>query len=159
MAQYEIIIKNESGGGSESPISGDQKNVGNEDSAISKELQSAFKKIVSYQTAKSLVVSAINHEVSLVQLRTGNNELQQRASFVNSVVQQAVGFVESVAIGAKAGGWVGAIVGAVMSTATTVIGIAQKQDTIDKSRQLENATLQMNYVRAGARGSRGGYSE
>ena len=152
---YEIIIKNAGGGASESPISAGA-DIGDKTPKSASNNLGALKKVVSYGFAKSLVVKAVNHEVSLVELRTGSNELQQRADFINGAVQQAAGIVEMAVTGAVLGGGiVGAVVGATVGLLNTVIGIAQRQNTINMQRNVENISLQRQYVRAGARGSRG----
>lgn len=108
----------------------------------------------AYQKAKNVAVSFINAEVSRVQLRTGSNELQLRANIINSTVQKTAGFIESVAIGAGTGGWVGAVVGAVTSVASMGIDYMQKTQTLSLEKNLENETIRQNLIRAGAGGSR-----
>lgn len=151
---YEIIIKNAGGGGTESPISAGA-DIGDKTPKSSNNNLGALKKVVSYGFAKSLIVKAVNHEVSLVELRTGSNELQQRADLYNGIRQQAFGIVEMAVLGGGIGGIGGAVVGATVGLLNTVIGIAQRQDTINLQRNVENISLQRQYVRAGARGSRG----
>jgi hypothetical protein len=163
MAEYEnreyvITIKNSTGSKSKNPIAGSDNGSSTEKGKglLSREGAKTFgKTMVAYGTVKSFALQTINHEVSLVQLRTGSNELQGRANFTNSVVQKVVGIGESMFAGAMVGGLPGAIVGLTLSTAHTLIGYAQNQDRINTERSLENVSLQMNIMRAGANGSRG----
>lgn len=159
MAEYTIVIKNETSSNT-SPIAKNSGSAGSvtkpEKTSISKEGAKAFgKTMVAYGTVKSFALQSVNHEVSLVQLRTGSNELQGRANFTNSVVQKVVGIGESMVAGAMIGGIPGAIVGLALSTAHTLIGYAQNQDRINTEKTVESVGLQMNILRAGASGSRG----
>jgi hypothetical protein len=96
----------------------------------------------------------INNEVQRVGLRTGSNRLQEKASFINSVAQKTIGFVESVAIGAYAGGVIGALVGAGLSASHTLITFANNQQNINLQQGIENVSIRQTYIRAGAQGSR-----
>jgi hypothetical protein len=158
MATYEFIIKKQGGGSSKSPVAGDEKSTDTEkgQGLLSKDGAKKFAQgMVAYKTVKSFATQIINHEVSMVELRTGSKELQERANFTNQLVQQGVGILESMVAGAMVGGIVGAVVGTALSVTHTAIGYAQAQNRIDTQRTLENNSIQMNYIRAGARGSRG----
>lgn len=122
---------------------------------LSKEGAKTFAKgMAAYQTVKSFVTQIVNHEVSMVQLRTGSNELQERANFINQTAQKGLGLLESIGAGILVGGPIGAVVGATLGLAHTAIGYSQAQNRINTERTLENVGLGMNYVRAGANGSR-----
>ena len=47
-----------------------------------------------------------------------------------------------------------AVVGGLMSVAGKIINIAQRQDEINTKQSIENVSVQMNYIRAGAGGRR-----
>lgn len=154
---YTITIKADSlSSGNKSPIAGDNKGTDKEKSGLlSKEGAKAFgKAMVAYSTVKSFATQVINHEVSMVQLRTGSNELQQRANFANQMIQKGVGILEGGVAGALVGGLPGFIVGTGLSLLHTMISYGQKQQELDTQRTVENQSIQMNYVRAGASGSR-----
>lgn len=157
--RYEIILRNDTGGGgSRSPIAGDSRKSDTEKGKglLSKEGAKAFAQgLVAYRTLKSFGTQILTHEVSLVSLRSGSNEMQERAQFVYEVGNQGIGILESTATAAAVGGWVGAAVGFILSTAHTLVGFSQKQDTINVQRTVEGQSLQLNYIRAGTRGSRG----
>lgn len=156
---YTITIKADNlSSGNKSPIAGDNKGTDKEKSnggLLSKEGAKAFgKAMVAYSTVKSFATQVINHEVSMVQLRTGSNELQQRANFTNQMIQKGVGILEGGIAGAMVGGLPGFIVGTGLSLLHTMISYGQKQQELDTQRTVENQSIQMNYVRAGASGSR-----
>lgn len=108
----------------------------------------------AYHTIKSFAVQQINYQVSTTALRTGSNELQQRASFYNQLAQKGVGVLESTIIGFKMGRLPGALLGLSLSTAHTLIGYEQNQNTINMQKVLENRSLELTRIRAGAQGSR-----
>ena len=111
-------------------------------------------KLTAYHTLKSFALQQINYEVSIVELRTGSRDMQERANFYNSIVQKGLGIVEATAVGFKMGNLPGALAGLMLSTAHTAIGYAQKQNTINLQQTLENRSLEMMRIRAGALGSR-----
>lgn len=122
---------------------------------LSKDGAKAFMKgFAAYKTVKSFVTQAVNYEVSIVSLQTGSQELQQKAEFINSVVQQGVGILETVGAGALVGGLPGALIGLTLGTMHTVIGYAQKANTLNLQNALEVQSIERNYIRAGALGSR-----
>lgn len=158
---YTITIKidGESSARSQSPIAGSTKQSDTEEVkkySFEKDASGALKKLVSYKAVKSFATQIVNHEISQVELRTGSRELQDRATFINETVQRGLGIVEGVALGAVAGGPIGAVIGALVGVTHTAISYAQRQDTLNLQRSIENASIQMNYIRAGANGSRRG---
>ena len=110
--------------------------------------------LVAYRQIKPFVAQALSNEVGKVGLKTGSNRLQEKANFTHEVATKVWNFGESVAMGAYFGGLPGAIVGAVVSTAHTLITYSNNQNVININRSIENQSIQMNYIRAGAQGSR-----
>lgn len=108
----------------------------------------------AYHTVKSFALQQINYDVSMVELRTGSRDMQERANFYNSVVQKGLGIAEATAVGFAMGNLPGALAGLMVSTTHTAIGYAQKQNTINLQQTLENRSLEMMRIRAGALGSR-----
>ncbi len=155
---YHFYIRNLTGAEEETPVAGQ----GGQNAPIATPNQTATKNVskgdisalVAYRKAKPFFAQVINNEVQRVSLRTGSNRVQEKASFINSVVGQTVGFVESVAFGAYAGGLVGALVGAGLSVAHTLITYSNNQQNIDLQQSIERVSIQQNYIRAGAQGSR-----
>lgn len=156
---YTITIKTDSlSSGGKSPISGDKKGSDKDKSSgglLSKDGAKAFgKAMVAYSTVKSFATQIVNHEVSMVQLRTGSNELQERANFTNQMIQKGVGILEGGVAGALVGGLPGFIIGTSLSFLHTMISYGQKASELNTQRTLENMSIQQNYIRAGANGSR-----
>ncbi len=110
--------------------------------------------MVAYRTVKSFATQIASHEVSMVQLRTGSNELQERANFVYEMHEKGLGIVEGAVTGALIGGLPGFIVGTGLSLLNTLISYGQRQNEINTQKTVENVSIQMNYIRAGANGSR-----
>ena len=153
--EYTIIIKRDSVRSNESPIAGGSGEEGQSKGFLSKEGAKSFMKgVMAYKKVKGFAVQVANHEVSLVQLRTGSNELQQRADFINDVVQKGVGALESVAIGAAVGGLPGAIVGLVSSGVSYAIQVQQRKERLNLESDIEKESIQRNLIRAGASNSR-----
>ena len=155
---YTITIKADAlSGGKRKAVAGDntQSDTEKGKGLLTKEGAKTFATVmVAYNSVKSFATQIINHEVSLVQLRTGSNELQERANLINQVAQQGVGLLEGAIAGAVVGGLPGFIVGTVLGVAHTVVGYQQKAHTINLQNRLENISIEMNYARAGANGSR-----
>lgn len=152
MAQYEIVLKNQTRQSKKSPISGDTKEVkvGNK-SQIGSETgrSSALEKVISYGVAKSFAQQILQHRVNTVELRTGSAELQQKISFAYQIGNQALSIIESVAVGAMVGNLPGAIMGAVAGVTHTLIGYAQNAQRIRWQGELENISNTLINVRAG----------
>lgn len=155
-----IEVKQEETSENKSPIAGDKKEK--EDSEVFKDsgilnkeqAKAAGKVLTAYHFAKSFTDQIISHNVSMVELNTGSKELQDRANFNLQVGQKLAGMVESVTMGALVGGWVGAIAGIAVGTVSSAINYTQAQERLDKQKAIEDTSLQMNYIRAGAGGSR-----
>ena len=155
MAQYEIVLRNQSGSGrKKSPISNSQIN------ARVKELKAQYgldqpeenqaaKGIISYAMAKPFVKQILQYQVSTVELRTGSAELQEKISFAYQVGSQTVSVIESIAIGAMVGNLPGAVIGAGLSIGSTLLGYAQRANTIRLQAELESVQISKLNVRAG----------
>ena len=155
--EYTIVIKREGGSSDKNPVAGSntEQDSGKSGGILSKQGAKNFAKgMVAYRTVKSFATQMINHEVSMVELRTGSNELQQRANFINEMHQKGVGILETTVTGALVGGLPGALVGLTLSTAHTLIGYSQNQQRLNEERAIENETIRRNIVRAGASNSR-----
>lgn len=158
--QYQIVIENKGGTGkANSPIANDQ-NESDSDKGKGLLSKSAAKAYVAgyaaYTKVKSFASQIYSHEVSMVQLRTGSNEEQERANFTRDMLSKGLNMLEAGAMTALVTGNVlGFAIGAGITVAQTLISYGQNQDRINTQRTLENQSIQLNYIRAGARGSRG----
>ena len=158
--QYQITIKNEGANGKQnSPIAKDQNQSDTEKGKglLSKSAAKTFMKgMVAYHTLKNFGMQIYSHEASMVQLRTGSSEQQERANFFREVNTKTLNMLEAGTMTALVTGNVaGFVIGAGISLTSTLISYAQNQDRINTQRSLENQSIQLNYIRAGARGSRG----
>ena len=157
--EYTLTIKAENlTADNKSPIASDgMSGAGSTESKglLTKEGAAAFAVgFAAYKTVKSFATQVINYKVSTVSLRTGSNELQQRADFINEVAQKGLGILETTTAGALVGGLPGALVGLAIGSLHTAVGFIQNQDKINLQYELEQETIQRNIIRAGARGSR-----
>lgn len=152
MAQYEIVLKNETGGaGQKSPISG-EGGTAKTPGKRQEETPGASKGVtglVTYGMAKSFAKQILQFRVDTVELRTGAAELQQKISFAYQIGNQALSIVESLAVGAMVGGLPGAVVGAVAGVTHTLIGYAQNAQRIRWQGELEGISNNLINVRAG----------
>lgn len=163
--EYRIVVEIDesssvSGGASEGVAGAKRKSsTKSAEAASSGELKKQAKNfgqaMIAYNAIKSFALQQINYRVSTVELRTGSSEMGARAALQNEIAQKGLGILEMTAAGALVGGGVGAIIGFGLSTAHTAIGYLQKENTIQIKRNLENETLTMLRIRAGASGSRG----
>jgi uncharacterized membrane protein len=98
---------------------------------------------------KSIVDQIVQHNNSLIEIRTGSKELQQRTSFIYNTTS---GFVSGDLSGAMtglvltggnpAGAAVGALVGFVQQGASMAINYLKQADILREQRNLE--TMQQN---------------
>lgn len=109
----------------------------------------------AWHTVKSFGVQQVNHEVSLVELRTGSRDLQEHANFYNNLIQTGASIIESTAVGAITGNLPGAIIGFTLSASHKVLSLANANKRLMVERNVESRSLESLYIRAGAQGSRG----
>lgn len=165
---YKITIENKSSrgkGSTSAKMTSDTVggSVGKEDSSFWKTgffgandeaKQGITKGLAVYHTVKGFVDNAVSYEVSTVTLRTGSNRMQEEAQLRYKIYSKASGVLESVSKGALVGGLPGAIVGLGISGIREVIGIGQRQNTLNLERALEDTSIQMASIRAGINNSR-----
>lgn len=158
MAQYEIILKNQAQQSQASPISGntaETKQAPEKVPGVNAPVPGgqtgaqAVGRVVSYGTAKSFVKQILQHRVNTVELRTGSAELQQRISFAYQMGGQAVSVIESLALGAMAGGVPGAVIGAAISLGQTALSYVQNAQIIRWQGEVETISNNMLNIRAG----------
>lgn len=158
MSKYEIIIRDETRTNPTNPIAntedGQAKDTTDDKDTKDKASPWAY---MAYRRVESVAKSWINHEISMVSVRTGRVELQQRYQFAADTAFGIVDTVTNIAVGAKVGGGVGAVVGAVVSVAQAGINLVQKLDRYNTQMYLENTSLGLMHVRAG--GSLATYSQ
>ena len=148
MAQYEIIIRNETGTEKKSPVAGDHTEQSSEPKTT-QNTSDLVKGLVAFKKITPYVKQAIQHQISTVELRTGSAELQQQIEFGYQMASTGVSIAESVIVGFSIGQGAGAIAGAVIGIAGELLNIAYKADTINLKREEENISLGIMDRRAG----------
>jgi hypothetical protein len=156
MAQYEIIIKDQTTAKASSPIA-DNTDTGSVKSTNlptpADETTSAREKVGTYFAVKRVVSpfvsTVVNYRIGTIALSSGANEQQARVQSAYSLGQQAIGMVENIAIGGAVGGLPGAVAGVVMGVASTVTNVVTNQMKIDKAQDIENISIGLMNARAG----------
>lgn len=155
MAQYEIVIRNQSSNEITSPISGEaslaptlEQPAGDIGGNIGGSRGKAAA-VISYATVKSFAQQILQHRVNSVELRTGSAELQQKISFAYQIGNQAFSLVESIAIGAAVGNLPGAVIGAITGITRQAINYAQNYYTIQWQGEVESIQNDLKDRRAG----------
>jgi hypothetical protein len=92
---------------------------------------------------------AISHEISMVSLRTGETERQQKMQFTYDILERVCGTAMNIGVGAATGNIVGAVVAAAYEAINIAINIKQKLDRYDTARSLENMSLGLARARSG----------
>lgn len=149
----EVVDKTED----KNPISGNKSKSDTETGKgiLSKKGAKAWGKgLVAYHYAKSFTDQIASHEISMVELKTGSRELQERANFAYNIGQKTISATETIVTGALVGGLPGALMGLVTSLLHNALSYQQRVNTINTNKSIENVSIQMNYIRAGANGSR-----
>lgn len=147
---YSLTIENKTASGGNSPIAGQNNSQQETPSEDKLKASTIVKGLVSFKAfVKPFVQPAIQHSLQTVSLRTGGQEMQQRLQFAYSIGEQALGILESAAIGAAVGNLPGALVGIAVGAMSTIINYANQADTIAIERGLEDISLRGLNVRAG----------
>lgn len=171
--QFVMLIRNETGGnGAGSSIGGAggiAKRQGGQSSQgtakmsnVEKAGNMVYKKmlgLVSYGSVVSAVNRVFTHNNSLIEVRTGSKEQQERTSYIYNNVSSLVGAIGGgVVTGATAAGVpgaiVGGIIGAVGSVANFGINYLQQSAVIAENKQLEAMTRLLTTQRVTVSGSR-----
>ena len=159
MATYEIIIKNETDTQQSSAVAGESagessQGVVNKGKKLTEGQKKAAGFLVAYNALKPWISQTVSHQINTVELRTGRKEYAERTQFTYNIVNDVVGIGESALAGYAVGNLPGAVIGAIVGLGHTLLGYAQKQETINIQNSLENIVLQQNRIRAGVGGSR-----
>lgn len=150
MAEYSITIEvKESAEEAKNPVAGSEAGAVGETEVV--EVGKTVAK--GYGMVKRFVAPFISQLVtahtSTISLRTGAEELQQRAQFAQSVMSQGFNIAESILIGGLTGGLPGAVFGAVMSVTQTALSYEFKQRELDMQKDAEDISLRLMSTRAG----------
>ena len=160
--EYIITIKNETGAPAKQTIAGEAGQTSGGAVANAKSgggngstTQTALAKgLVAWRTVKPWINQAVSAELNIVSIREGSTELAQKRQYAYQLASQTISFGERVLTGAAVGGIGGAFVAAGIGIAHQLLSYYNNQRAIEARQAIEQQTLNMNYIRAGARGSR-----
>lgn len=114
----------------------------------------ALQGMVSYASVRAFANNLISYEISQVELRTGAREYEQKLRFGYEMANKVLNVGTAMAMGAMAGGAIGALVGFVGSTMYTAIGYMQNANTLRTQQNLEDISIGFASIRAGVSGRR-----
>jgi hypothetical protein len=169
--QFVMIIRNETGGdgagkkvggaggiqnqqgGNTSSDSGDKKKKG-----VGDLLAKKANGLITYATISSVVDTVVSYNNSLIEVRTGSKELQERTTYKYNTAKSFVNSAVGGAIAGSAYGPWGAAAGLVLGVATAgfnyVKSRSMAENTIRENERLEIAQRQMAAQRITVSGSR-----
>ena len=156
---YSITIKADGLSGKVKPIAGMKSNSATETAkkavtANNNNNKSIGVATVALQAVKTFAVQTFRHDISMVQLRTGSNELQERANYTVSVLQRGVGTLAMAGAALARGNIALAVTSVALSAIQRVNEITNNANRINTQRVIEAESIQRNMIRAGAYGSR-----
>ena len=168
--QFIIRIENSTGGGVAEKVGGaggisKKSKTQNKESSngmasfLAKQAGIPLTGMAAYATVRKITSTIVSHNNSLIEVRTGSREQQERTSFIYNT---SMGFVDSLVSGAAAGGMVGgpmgatagAIIGVAKQGLSMAINVAKTSDLLAKQRTLENITRDLQTQRVTVNGSR-----
>lgn len=108
---------------------------------------------------KRIIDQVVNHNIGLIEVRTGSKEQQQRTSFVYNTVSGFVGSgangaLAGYAIGGPVGAGIGAVLGLAKQGASMGINYLIQTDILAKQRALEQMQQNLSAQRVTISGSR-----
>lgn len=172
MASYEIVIKDQTGSGSgggrgsaENPVANTDDNVALNPTADrllkptrpDRKAEYELLTHIALKRVGALYKQTVSHQASMVAVKTGRVELQQRYQVVVEGVSGVGSLASDIAMGASVAGAGGAAIAALLNIASTVINIAQKFEVVNAQRNLENTGIGLKSARSG--GSLATYSQ
>lgn len=114
-------------------------------------LPSALKWTAMLGYAERYAKMSISNEISTIQLRTGNQKLQQKIQFGYEIGGRVFDVAKSAIIGTVMGGGVGTLVGtavgATVSATTRLMQIQQANRVIQLERTIENIGIEQSALR------------
>lgn len=145
------------GGDATSPIAGDRTA---ESASVSygekteARFEKGLKKLVSFSAIKNTAQKIVNVQTSTINLRTGASEYEQRVQKVTNGVFDGIGTAGALAVGAATGNLPLVAITVATSLFDKLFGVIQRQTEINYKRDVENVSIRMANVRAGAGGRR-----
>ena len=152
--QFMIVIRNET----DPKTPGDSSGVGGK-GGVGKLLTKKAAALVSFGAIVSVADNIISFNNSLIEVRTGSRELQERTTYIynttKSFVSSAIaGGIAGSAYGGPVGAVAGAAIGLVSAGFSYTVNRAKQEYTISENARLETAQRQMAAQRVTVSGSR-----
>lgn len=161
---YRIIIEDAGGSGggggggvAPSPTPAPVKNT----EEVQSTRRSKAMGLAALHLASSTARQVVAGDLSLIEIRTGNARMQQRAEFAMNTAFSTFGTITAIGASYAALGPVASTVVAAAKLGEMGISLAVRQMQIEASREAENLQIRQNEIRAGATGGRdlkGAYS-
>lgn len=112
-----------------------------------------------YGTVRKITNEIVSHNNSLIQVKTGSREQQERQTFIYNT---ATGFLDAAVTGASAGfmavgalgAGLGALLGVTKQGLSMAINVAKTSDILAKNKQLENIQRELQTQKVTVSGSR-----
>lgn len=152
---YKIVLKNDTNNDGQQTTAQTQNSQGTIDKP-KKDVKTAAAIATAYGTLKTVVNKIATPYINTIALRTGYEEKQQEAQFIQRVASQSVDTAFSIAMGVKFGGAYGAIAGAALSLGNQLYNYAVRQQEVAIQRDNENNQIFLNQIRMGAGANREG---
>ena len=114
---------------------------------------SMLKRVAPAAIAGQIAKTVIRGELHRVEVRTGFSTAQERLNFA---VSKAAGIATPIIAGAMTAGPAGAIIGGGLAIFNEALQYSQAKETYNLNRTIENISIGMADVRAGAGGDRTG---
>ncbi len=172
--QFIIRIENNTSGGAGDKVGGaggigrmNKSNVTESESKKSSNMGKALLRqagvpltgMAVYGTVRKITNEIVSHNNSLIQVKTGSREQQERQTFIYNT---SMGFVDAAVTGAATGAMVGgpygaaigAVIGVVKQGVGMAVNVAKTSDILAKNRQLENIQRELQAQRVTTSGSR-----
>ena len=170
--EYVILIRNEAGKQGVGKKVGGAGGIGNaqggesaggegrkQQKSATAVIEKSVKGLLTYGAVSSIVDKVASHNHSLIEIRSGSKELQQRTtyqynlakSFVNSV---ATGAISGATVGGPGGAAVGAALAIAMQGVSFGVNYVQQTSVIAENKRAESIQRQSTIQRATVSGSR-----
>ncbi len=141
-----------------SPVAGDRKAESAFVKSYGERTEASFEKglkgLVSFSAIKNTAQKIVTVQTSTINLRTGASEYEQRVQKVTDSVFEGIGTAGALAVGAATGNLPLVAITVATSLFDKLFGVIRRQIEINYKRNVEDVSIRMANVRAGAGGRR-----
>lgn len=153
--KYAIVLRNETDNESQQTTASTPSSDGTLDKPKNK-IKTAAMVGTAYGVVKTVADKIATPYINTIALRTGYEEKQQQAQFIQNVASQAIDTAFSIGMGVAVGGVYGAVAGAVLSLGNQAYNYMVNQQEVGYARSNENTAIFLNQIRMGAGANREG---